>query len=526
MGHILHGLQLQVIVAGLAIQVFLHLALSQAPATQSADHIRRLDEHYAKIYAEPMASKDRLPKLIAIMSLSRIDAPAINGVLHDAMQREKDSIVVYLAWEALHARHASLSDAQRRRWVRAGLDTAIQGGFPGSTVEPLLRALAEHSAVVLESAPQRLALRVLHENSLDEEPGRATLDALRDLVTAWHDPVMVRFLINEMKQKDLADRIDYVLSDLPNPPKEIPASEAAWNKWLLNAKLQVAEASSLSPYKGSSTVFPTPAKITDPSDRRWKAELEVGALTVTDFDLVWGIDSTGSMNDVNQLVAKETGRIMRVCSLISRKARCGVVYFRHETEAKLMKPCCTTVSTAGNPKWYLVKPYLLTDDSPKLVKTMAAEPIPPPNKIVEGNMHPGGAVNAALRAAIGEMPWSKDKNARRVILLVGDSMITPDTETETATLATDAKKHGYLIHALLDGNQPTWNPVLQAAGGKILYFNNAPNNVPPAPSVFTQLAIEVIRGSVSKDYHDRVDPLVKILVRYAAAMEAAESANP
>ena len=111
-------------------------------------------------------------------------------------------------------------------------------------------------------------------------------------------------------------------------------------------KLQTAAADSLQAYKGTSKVFGEPARITDPDDRAG-AELEIGGLKVSDFDLVWCIDSTGSMNEPNQLVARETGQVIRVCGLISRKARCGTVYFRHEIVPELMKPCC--VAVGNNP---------------------------------------------------------------------------------------------------------------------------------------------------------------------------------
>ena len=160
-----------------------------------------------------MAAPQRLPKLIAVMSLSRIDAAAINQALLGAF-KQKDPVVSYLAWEALQARHGSLSPTQRQAWLRGGLDTALQGGFPGWTAEPLLRALAECHPTILEDEPHRLALGVVRENSLEDKRGRATLDALGDLVAGWHDPAMVRYLVGQMKDGHVAGRIDYVLRGL------------------------------------------------------------------------------------------------------------------------------------------------------------------------------------------------------------------------------------------------------------------------------------------------------------------------
>ena len=59
------------------------------------------------------------------------------------------------------------------------------------------------------------------------------------------------------------------------------------------------------------------------------------------------------MNEENQLVARETGLVLRVFALVSRRARCGTIYFRHETDAELMQACCERAK--ANPPWYQVK---------------------------------------------------------------------------------------------------------------------------------------------------------------------------
>src|SRR5687768_11143755 len=116
------------------------------PSEADRERIRKLEEHYAKVYGEPLTSTERLGRQIAIVSLSRIDAAPITARLLDVFtaRGERDPVIAYLAWEALHARHASLNADQRRRWATGGLKAAVAGAFPGPTVTPLLRALAEH----------------------------------------------------------------------------------------------------------------------------------------------------------------------------------------------------------------------------------------------------------------------------------------------------------------------------------------------------------------------------------------------
>ena len=531
------------------------VAFAAPPAPTTGEtretRIRRLEEFYARVYGEPLSTTERLPRQIAIVSLSRIDSVATTDRLMEAFKaKDRDPVIQYLAWEALHARHASLSPDQRRRWATGGLKAALAGAFPGATVAPLLLALAEHQPTALEGEPAQLAVRVVRDNDLEDESGRVALDALRHLVATWHDPRLIRLLIAQLNKKPhsakVAARIDHVLRGLSDVPPQGKDPRSVWNAANSRiAKLKVASAEDLKPYAGKPTVFPPAAKIADPNDPRWRAELEITKLAVSDFDLVWCIDATGSMNDENQLVARETGLVMRVCALVSKRARCGTIYFRHETDSELMEDCCKRAK--DNPQWYQVKGYPLTDKVQELTAKMAAEPIPRPSPQFEGNVHPGGAFHGALRAAMDQMPWSKDAGARKAVVLVGDSRITPGTESACAKLVKEAKSRGFQVHALVEGPPIRhWQPAIEPGGGTILPFftdemlREMPDDAPvrrrrmmmmfgtddtDPRAVFGKIAAVVIRESVAKPYRDRVDPLVKILLAYAEAAEVAERAS-
>ena len=514
--------------------------------------IGRMEEFYAKIYGEPLDSAERLPRELAIVSLSRIDAePVTERLLSVFKTKDRDPVVQYLAWEALHARHATLSPEQRARWVAGGLKAAAAGAFPGATAAPLLLALAEHDPAAFGNEPTQFAARVVQENDLAEPSGKATLDALRQLLAAWHEPRIARGLIKQLnKSPALAPRIDHVLRGLPGAPPEGEDARKAWNAAAGQiARLSPAAAGELKPYTGKSTAFGPPERITDPADRRWRAELEIAKLAVSDFDLVWCIDSTGSMNDENQLVAQETGLVLRVFALVSRRARCGTIYFRHETDAKLMQSCCERAK--GNPQWYQVKGHPLTPRGPELMAQMSAERIPAPDPRTEGNVHPGCAFHAALAAAMDRMPWSKDAAARKAIVLVGDSHVTPGSEAACEKLVADAKRRGFQVHALAKGGAArSWNELVQGGGGAVFPFRTAEDEMPAGPpadlpddapfrrrrqmmmevraaeldphAVFGRIAATVIRDAVAPPYRDRVDPLVTILLPYAQAAALAE----
>jgi hypothetical protein len=513
--------------------------------------IQKLQEFYARVYGEPLNSPERLPREIAIVSLARIDSPETTSRLFDVFKsRDRDPVIQFLAWEALHARCASLTTDQRRRWVTAGLKTALAGAFPQATVAPLLLAMSEHAPAALEAEPGQLAMRVVQENDLAEDSSKRALDGLKQLVAAWHDPRLVRAIVAVLAKKpQLAKRVDYVLRGLPDPPPEGEDPRKAWNASSRRvANLKAATAEELKPYAGKSTLLPAAAKITDPDDKRWRAELEISKLTVSDFDLVWCIDSTGSMNDENQLVAKETGLVLRVCSLVSKRARCGVIYFRHETDTSLMQPCCERIKSNSGLGWYQVKGYPLNAKPAELSAKMSAERIPRPDPQNEGNVHPGSAVHAAIKAAMEQMPWSKDRGARKAIVLVGDSHVTPGSEDACAKIGREAKSRGFQVHALVKGGAiRSWEKTVESAGGEQIPFATADDlkamearederpglrrrrlmmaSEGDPHTVFARVAAVVIGNSVSPAYRDRAEPLVKVLQAYAEAMAHAERAG-
>jgi hypothetical protein len=508
--------------------------VAKGTSTDAERKIKNLESYYAKIYAEPLDSTERLPREIAILSLSRIDAEETTKRLLDALKtKDRDPLIVYLAWEALDARVGSLNSEERMRWVTAGLQAANSGGFPGSTATPLLRALAEQPPAGLEADLAKFVTRVIQENDPQDAGGKAALDALADLMGAWHDPILIRAMVSNFARSDWVERVDHALRKLPEAPEggDVKKLPALWRSWAQqHGQIKAAEAQELKPYAGSSGIFAKADRITDPDDKRWRAELEISKLTVSDFDVAWCIDSTGSMNEANQVIAAEMPSVMRICSLISKRARAGAIYYRHETEAGLMKACC--LRAKENSRFYQVKGYPLTADVRTIAAKMAAEPIPKPDPTL-GNTHPGCAAHAALHAAMEDMNWSSDKHARRVIVLVGDSPVTPGSEKACEQLGATAKARGYAVHALLrPRSAESWEPLIRAAGGTYTAFTPgvaaaqrprmAAAGRNGASDEFGQMMAKVVSDSIAGDYKDRVEPLVKILLPYAKAAEVAE----
>src|SRR2546421_7800076 len=71
-----------------------------APATQAAlsPRIVEMHDYYAKLYAQPLGLKDRLARLVGIVSLSRIDGPPLTKALL-AVLKDQDVLIAQFAWE-------------------------------------------------------------------------------------------------------------------------------------------------------------------------------------------------------------------------------------------------------------------------------------------------------------------------------------------------------------------------------------------------------------------------------------------
>jgi hypothetical protein len=98
------------------------------------------------------------------------------------------------------------------------------------------------------------------------------------------------------------------------------------------------------------------------------------------------------------------------------------------------------------------------------------------------------------------------------------------------------------------GAMRTWEPFVEAGGGKTFPFRTS-DEMPEVPddapfperrrmrmemrmkeldpsAVFGTVAATVIRDAVSPAYHDRVEPLVAVLLDYARAAARAEGNTP
>ena len=129
----------------------------------------------------------------------------------------------------------------------------------------------------------------------------------------------------------------------------------------------------------------------DLEDESWRDAFEAGDLEVRGVDLAWVIDATGSMAEENKAVARATGRVMSLLSVLSGESRGAAVYVRHEVLDELQRNCCRHAER--HPRGYTAKPFPLTSDIARLSRAMFFEPVPKPNREQWANTHPGTAVH-------------------------------------------------------------------------------------------------------------------------------------
>lgn len=197
-----------------------------------AKWVGQLEAYYADLYGKPLADKNRLAKLVGVLSLARLDGPALTQVLMDAMTaKDADVLVAQLAWEALHARHASLTPVQRTTWIDTGLSLSHRGAFPAGTVAPLIAVLGERPPTVQAKQVNDLLVKIVDENDLANPTSRAALEAMGKTLAAWSDPQIIRSLINKTSRAEHALRIDAALRQLPNPPPAVTDANAAKIAW-------------------------------------------------------------------------------------------------------------------------------------------------------------------------------------------------------------------------------------------------------------------------------------------------------
>jgi hypothetical protein len=516
---------------------------SKSPATQSpratptkAERVANLEKYFADIYSKPLREKNRLSQLIGVVSLARLGGEPITKKLL-AATLELDVLAGQLAWEAVHARQASLSPADREKWLAAGMDIARRGGFPGATIAPLLSACSEKPAAAFKPLPE-LLVRVAVENDPANKDGKPAINAARDAIATWRDPKLVQLLLARLQKKpELLPRIVAMLAGLPDPPEateDAAKFRGVWGRYLRVNKL--APPTTRPSYAGVSKLFPVPEMIVDPGDKKWRKDLELPRLQIDAVDLAICVDATASMAASNEYVTAYIETVMRLMRLMSDQVRGGAVYYRHEIDESIMLPCCKEALEQKD--GFRTRTIPFVNDPKVLVKQMLAQKLTGKTGHGKDRIYAGafaGGIETAMK-----MNWSP--SGKRIIVSTGDDNATLGSEQKLLDLAEQAKKEGTLLLFVVRDTTAAKSiaPASKAATGldPIIYKDDVEKLKATSQPATSMTAIEQFKGtafetmttrvlelSLPEGYRDRVKPLMAAVLPILKGQDAAAKAT-
>ncbi len=140
-----------------------------------------------------------------------------------------------------------------------------------------------------------------------------------------------------------------------------------------------------------------------------------------DLELVFVLDATGSMGPVIGTVKAQAERIVEILEGQVENLRVGAVAFRTRLDAEMPRPVF----------------HDLTADRRKLARWL---------RKLRAKAGGDEAVDDGLDVALHEMSWTKD--ARKVVVLIGDEGPSDEGEKRLLALAEEAKGAGITVHTI------------------------------------------------------------------------------
>jgi len=500
--------------------------------------IERLIEHHLEMYEKHLESRDWMARAMAVIGLARIDDPRMTARLFQVLDEDEQPVVRTYAWEGLHARYTSLTADERARWVTAGRKLLAGGHLRGDLRVGLVRAIIPEGP----TDTNRALVRELFAktNAMDSSDIR-TLDAMRDALYHWHDRDLCRDLIGAMNSLDNVFRAEHVLGYIKWRPDKtaddfapegstalLRAVQPMWQKAFEAAEADAWESRPAKPYEGDSLVLPKAETIEDPSDRKWRHDLELTRFRLDHLDVSLLVDSTGSMTPVVRWVQRDVAKLMRAFYLISKEPRLAIIFYRDHGDE------------------YVVKPFPFTGNADVLARAVRRIE-------AKGGGDQPEAVFEALATALTKQKWSSGHYARRIVVLVGDAPAHAETRPDIEKLVTAAAKQQFRFfclkvrskytaglledfdtiaewgngesiwaefvadpfpdieypHLVAKGNRPTTARSWQATQA---LTGTARPTPPDAPC--RQLLREIVRTAIPEVYRVKTEPFVNTLLEY------------
>lgn len=520
----------------------------KAPRTaEELERLRKAHEaegfvkFFLRMYNQQMESQDWVARAMAVINMARIDHARMTDRLLEVLQNDGTPIVRAYAWAALHARRDRLTREQQTAWEEAAYEL-----YKGNALRGELRLGLLGIAEARGPNPRNRALlkhMLDHTNSMDSHDIR-TLKRIGEVIAAWGDREMVRHLIAAMGTLDTAYRAELVLHQVSDavplsynagalPPEHRghakhthlrhegskimwAVTQRRWHDWFQEHTFAPRKVQEDARYTGVGTLLPAGEKIVDASADKWQRELELPQFRIGNLDVGIVMDSTASMSRVIRWVQRDVVKLMETFKTISLEPRIGVILYRDPGDA------------------YIVKGIRLTTNARRLK-----------SRLEEAGAKGGGdmpeAVYAALHTMLHKQRWSKNRNTSKVVILLGDAPPHEENLPQIRTLVETAAKDNYQFHCVKVRTyhsgyfmralgKKNWDPKLTSfdriagwGNGRSFWvsfmaeYGHRHQRTARATSGHSPAQVilhNVLQGVLAKEYRDRVDPFLRVLLEY------------
>ena len=489
-------------------------------------------------YRKLLRERDWVARSVAAISLNKVPSPKATDALLEVLESDRHNGTKMVAWMCLLSRSHLVDRAQFDRWNKATDTLHRTGLFRGQLRVGLLEFLAIQP-------PDRRSTRIFREifettNSLDSEDIPVIMAAAKAL-RQWGDTSLVEYLIQQMRQLDRAYRAELILKMVGSPvplARELrdAGSRKMWEEttkayvaWWRTAKPTfVAQRSGVDePWRGLSAqlmeaakMIPTPMPVEEVNieDPRWRAELELDPLELESFDVVFVVDTTGSMGVILNWMQRDVQKMMNAFRYVSKNPRIGLTFFRD-------------VGDRGYPR-----SIPLTSDVKALVRELQNQ------DAAGGGEDEEEDVLSGLRDAVAKNQWKSMKpDYRKILVLVGDAPPKPNTMSQALAFAEDLVARGFRMALVKIAHGGVITPLtgldelVQAGGGAavdidavnltfqgsselklkgvvLTYGDWAIAPEPPPLTSATRILSEVLVQAINPLYRNRMEPFARVLV--------------
>jgi hypothetical protein len=515
-----------------------------------------------KLYEKRIDSPDWVSRALATTSLARSPRESMLERMLQIVERDKHPVVRLVAWQGVLARADRLDKATHARWLKATMPMAKKGWFNGPLRVTLLEVLATAPAT-----PQaRKVYGALFDTANAWEPqDMATLDALAACLKTWKSEPVAEALVKRLADPNACVRAEYVLRaagstakpvrDLLSPAvfdgfakqrqhpsstelwAHVQSSHAAWLKQVRSEWKGAEPSAEDEPWRELKPKYvPPPVELADidPNDPVWRQDLELGRVNLSEFEVVFVVDATGSMGEVIDWLKRDVGKMLAAFAVVSTKPRLGVTFYRD--------------AGAG----FDARTFPLTGKAGPLLEQMASV-------TAEGGGDIPEAVLAGLGSAIKKNKWtSKGKSDSRVVVLVGDAPPHPKDVAKCVELAAQFGRDGWRFHTVKvktnDGQQAdlsSFEEIAKAGRGqcidvafppitRVRFLDQQQKEIPvktmarPEAQLITAgrppkdhpgeaILSTVLGNAMNPQYHGRMQPMLRTLMAFAEQRPAPEA---